>query len=197
MAACVHAPRAAGPNASPVRAASLSGSVSAAGADSGAAPTIVFLEPIPRSGASRGGEDAELRIRRGRFEPSVRVVQRGQRVAWTNVDSIFHGVFSYSTGNAFDLDVFAPQERRATALAEVGPVVVRCPIHADERGIVYVAPSPYFAHARHERYALSSLPPGRYWLSAWSDGWVSPRREITLRAAEVARADLVLRRERN
>jgi plastocyanin len=175
----------------------LTGSIALEGeADANGAEAIVFLEPIPQVAPPEPSGDAEIRIRRGRFAPRLLIVQRGQRVTWTNLDPIFHGVFSYSSRNQFDLGVYAPGERRATSLATAGPVRVHCPIHVGEGGIVFVAPSPYFARSRRARYATPNVPPGRYWLSAWTDGWSAMKREVTLRAGEAAHADVVLRRER-
>jgi plastocyanin len=195
FAACVHGKWPLLP--STPSSASLSGSIAIEGeADASVADAIVFLEPIPQVPAPEPSGDVEILIRRGRFDPRLLVVQRGQRVSWANLDSIFHGVFSYSSRNRFDLGVYAPSERRAASLAASGPVRFHCPLHVGEGGIVFVAPSPYFARSRRAQYAISAVPPGRYWLSAWTDGWSATAREVTLRAGESAHADVVLRRER-
>jgi plastocyanin len=161
------------------------------------ARAIVFLEPIPEMSAPTTLGDAAVRVQRGRFDPSVQIVQRGQRVTWANLDPVFHGVFSYSRRNEFDLGVFAPNERRSAVFAEAGPVRFHCPIHIGEGGVVFVAPSPYFTRSsRRADFELRGVPPGRYWLSAWTDGWSAAPREITLRAGESAHAGVLLRPER-
>ena len=178
--------------------ASLAGSVTGTGeirADF--AGTLVFLEPIAEVGPLANLGEAEIRVRKGNFEPRLLVVQRGQRITWTNLDPVFHGVFSYSSHNKFDLGVYAPSERRATSLETPGPVRFHCPIHVGEGGIVFVAPSPYLARAsRRAQYAIRDVPPGRHLLSAWRDGWSATPREITLRAGESAQAEVLLRPER-
>jgi plastocyanin len=197
FAACVHGKWPLSPSTS--SSASLSGSIAIEGegeADANLADAIVFLEPIPQVPAPEPSGEAEILIRRDRFEPHLLVVQRGQRVSWANLDSIFHGVFSYSSRNQFDLGVYAPSERRAASLATSGPVRFHCPLHVGEGGIVFVAPSPYFARSQRAQYAISAVPPGRYRLSAWTDGWSATAREVTIRAGESAHTDVVLRRER-
>ncbi len=196
LAACV---RSAQPPLAPIELpASLTGSILIEGeADDTAAEAIVFLEPIPRATARPPREGAEMLVRRGEFVPLLRVVQRGQRITWKNLDTIFHGVFSYSSRNEFDLGVIAPNDQRAISLAKVGPVRFHCPIHVGEGGIVFVAPSPHFALAQRDGYAIPGVPAGRYWLSAWTDGWSATRREVTLHAGESAHTDVLLRRERD
>ena len=178
--------------------ASLSGSVIGTGeirADF--AGTLVFLEPIAEAEPLANLGEAEIRVRKGKFEPRLLVVQRGQRITWSNLDPIFHGVFSYSSRNRFDLGMFAPNERRSISLAMAGPVRFHCPIHVGEGGIVFVAPSPYLSRtSRRAQYAIHGVPPGRHLLSAWSDGWSATAREITLRAGESAHADVLLAPER-
>jgi plastocyanin len=200
LAACVRPlpPAFTSPTLPAVYTASLTGSLIGTGevkADFSRA--IVFLEPIPETHAPATLGDAEVRVQRGRFDPSVQIVQRGQRVTWTNLDPVFHGVFSYSRRNEFDLGVFAPSEQRSAAFAEAGPVRFHCPIHIGEGGVVFVAPSPYFTRSsRRASFELRGVPPGRYWLSAWTDGWSAAPREITLRAGESAHAGVLLRPER-
>ncbi len=183
----------------PAVTASLTGSVTTQGERAAdLVGAIVFLEPIAHSAPHEPVGDAEIRIHRGGFAPGFLVVQRGQRVTWTNLDRIFHGVFSYSNRNQFDLGVFGPNEARGTSLARLGPVRVHCPIHVSEGGIVFVAPSPYYAvSGQGAAYAIRGVPPGRYWLSAWIDGWSAAAREITLRLGESAHADVLLRPERD
>lgn len=199
IAACVRTPRPPLPPPSPIEStASLTGFVIGTGEiKADLAGTIVFLEPIAEAGLLANLGEAEILLRKGRFEPRLLVVQRGQRIAWTNLDPIFHGVFSYSSRNKFDLGVVAPNERRAISLATAGPVRFHCPIHVGEGGIVFVAPSPYFARAsRRAQYTIRGVPAGRHLLSAWIDGWSAPAREITLHAGESAHADVLLRPER-
>lgn len=199
--ACVRAPRPPPrlpPPAPLENTASLTGSVIATGEiKADLAGAIVFLEPIADAGSPANLGELEIRLRKGRFEPRVLVVQRGQRITWANLDPIFHGVFSFSSRNRFDLGMFAPNERRSISLAMAGPVRFHCPIHVGEGGIVFVAPSPYLSRAsRRAQYAIHGVPPGRHLLSAWSDGWSATAREITLSAGESAHADVLLAPER-
>lgn len=197
--ACVRTPRPTAPLPLPLESsASLTGFARADEVTADLSRTVVFLEPITETGLPESLGDAEIRLRKGHFEPPELVVQRGQRITWTNLDPIFHGVFSYSSRNQFDLGVYGPNERRAISLATSGPVRFHCPIHVGEGGVVFVAPSRHFAQtSRRARYAIRGVPPGRYLLRAWSDGWSATAREITLHAGESAHADVLLRRERD
>jgi plastocyanin len=181
----------------PPSSAQLSGELVAHEPSGGSREAIVYLQASASDPARTRGSVVEATIRRGAFDPNPAVVLRGSRVAWTNADAIYHGVFSLSQRGSVDLGVFAPGERRELELSSAGAVRVHCPIHVDEAGVVFVAPSPHFVRVlRGDRYSLRDLPPGRYWLRAWSDGWIANARDITLRAGESAHADIVLRLER-
>lgn len=178
------------------RVAQLEGRLVASEAFGGSRGAIVYLEPVAAEAPPADAPPTATSIRRGRFDPDPAIARVGSRVAWTNADSIYHGVFSLTPFGTIDLGVFGPGERRELALAAAGPVRVHCPIHVDEAGIVFAVPSPYFVRvARSGRYALQDVPPGRYWLRAWSDGWSATPRDVTLRPGESAHADVRLLRE--
>jgi len=78
------------------------------------------------------------------FSPHVLPVVVGTTVEWPNRDDIFHNVFSYSEGNAFDLGLYK-EEIKTVPFNKVGRVDVFCSIHSKMHCIILVLPNPYFA----------------------------------------------------
>ena len=154
---------------------------------------VVYLEPI---------DAPPLRVRRSTFRihhqaarlaPNLVAVAPGDEVWFVNDDSIFHGVFSYSQPNAFDLGRYGPGARRAMRFAHAGAVRIHCPIHAGEVGVVFVVPTRLVVRPSPRGvYRIRGAAAGRYWLRAWADGFPEAAYDVTLRPGEEAFRDLVL-----
>jgi plastocyanin len=143
-------------------------------------PTVVYLD-----GTVRGfdyeppSEVPTIHQHDARFEPSFLVVAVGQSVAFPNEDPIFHNVFSYATGNAFDLGLYRSGTSKTVTFLHPGAVQVYCSIHASMNAVVYVAASPYFTVADSAgSFEIRNVPTGRYQLRTWN-------RQLVERSVEV------------
>lgn len=120
---------------------------------------------------------AEVRLRESRFVPRVSTVAVGGGLVVRNADTVWHGVFSVTPGQAFELGKRAPGKADTLHFDRTGPLTLRCDIHPDESGWVLVLPNHAFARADAEgRWALPELPAGRYQLHVWwPDGRTAER----------------------
>ncbi|MEZ4291434.1 MAG: carboxypeptidase regulatory-like domain-containing protein [Myxococcota bacterium] len=142
-----------------------------------AGEVVVFLETTGSDAPERDRRLAERprpteRIRQSgaRFEPSMLVVSRGQKIEMPNDDVIYHNVFSYSEPNDFDLGMYASGESRTLRFDHAGLVRIYCSIHDDMDGLIFVAPSPLFAVPDATgRFAIERVPAGDYRLRVWSE----------------------------
>jgi plastocyanin len=152
-----------------------------------AGPIVVFLEgaggripyEVPRRAARVQQKDAK-------FSPSFVVIAAGQRVEMPNDDIIFHNVFSYSRPNDFDLGLYPKGASRSVTLRHPGVVRFYCSIHESMSGIIFVAPSPYYAVVRASgAFGMEGVPPGRYRIRTWSEKLPEASRTIEVAPGEV------------
>jgi hypothetical protein len=102
-------------------------------------------------------------VQRQRFEPRVAAVVEGARVAFVNLDRVYHNVFSVSPARRFDAGKNPPGSRDTLAFEKPGLVNLHCDIHPDEQGYVVVVPNHAFARPDSlGRYRLPKLPAGDY-----------------------------------
>ncbi len=154
---------------------------------------VVYLEPIDAPPSHGRPSAFRLHHSDARLTPNLVAVAPGDEVWFVNDDPIFHGVFSYSQPNAFDLGVYGPGTHRVMRFAHVGAVLLHCPIHSDEVGVVFVVPTRLVVRpSPHGVYRIRGVAAGRYWVRAWADGFPEVAYDVTLRAGEEAFRDVVL-----
>jgi plastocyanin len=156
-----------------------------------AARAVVYLQR--EDGARQTATAAEQRIRQKdlRFDPDFVVVPVGTTIAFENLDQEIHNIHSRSKTNRFDTGAHMPDTITRVTLKNPGAVPLRCRTHETMRGLVYVAPSPYFA-VTDERggFRITGVPHGVYHVEAWHSR-VSPderaqgRVTVTVAAAPV------------
>lgn len=157
------------------------------------AHAVVYLEAIPAQPLEAAPAPAVLRHRDAGLHPALLTVAPGDVVWVLNDDTLFHGAFSYSKPNAFDLGAYGPEEHRQLRFEHTGAVRVRCPFHAGESSLVFVAPTRLWAQPSADgRYEIRDVAPGRYWLRAWADGLPGTRYDVTLRPGETAFRNIIL-----
>jgi len=157
------------------------------------ARAIVTLEPIPAAEIEPPDAPAVLRHTDDGLSPALLAVAPGDAVWLLNDGRLFHGAFSYSKPNAFDLGNYGPGEHRRVAFEHPGVVRIHCPFHPDERSIVFVTKTRIVARPEPGgHYAIQGVAPGRYWLRAWAEGLAETRYDVTLRPGERAFRNVVL-----
>ncbi|MFI5396097.1 MAG: carboxypeptidase regulatory-like domain-containing protein [Candidatus Binatia bacterium] len=131
--------------------------------------TIIYLEghigtPTPNT--------ATLDQRDQTFVPHVLAVVQGGTVQFLNSDPLFHSVFAASSAKHFDLGMFGRGERRSVQFDKPGLVELRCNVHPSMRAYILVVENNYFtAPDKEGNFQIRAIPPGRYKLRAWHEGF--------------------------
>lgn len=124
-----------------------------------------------------------------RFLPRVSAVPARSNLVFTNRDQVWHGVFSVTPGNRFELGKRAPGRIDTLRVGRAGIVQLRCDIHPDMSGWVVVTPNrAYTRPSAAGHWQLPDLPPGRYVVRAWH-----PARGAVHRAVTLGRDDVFIR----
>ncbi len=80
------------------------------------------------------------------FEPQNSVVMIGSVVEFVNNDREVHNIFSKSRNNQFNLGAMAAGSSKSITLDTPGPIVLRCNLHKDMIGTLFVVPNGYYTH---------------------------------------------------
>lgn len=126
------------------------------------------------------------------FVPSLLPIRVGTRVAFPNLDSTYHNIFSFSPAKRFDLGRYRSDERPIPSVRfdTPGLVTLRCDIHEHMRGLILVLATPYFVVTHPDgTFRLHGLPAGRYVLKAWVNSQTTRERPIVLEDGATAHVD--------
>jgi plastocyanin len=103
-----------------------------------------------------------------RFSPVFGVVPVGSTIRFENHDNEIHNIHSKAPTNRFDTGGHLPGTVKEVTLKNPGAVPLRCRTHADMRGLLYVAPSPFFGATDHGgRFEIGEVPTGTYRIRSW------------------------------
>lgn len=166
------------------------------GAEPGEGAVVYLKETGPKPARVRPGK-ATIRQENSAFNPSFIVVPVGSTVVFENLDSEMHNVHSTTAGNRFDIGAHNKGEIKSVIFEKPGAVILRCKIHPQMQGMLFVSPSPYYAVAGKDgKYRLPNVPAGRYQLEAWhprltAEEMKAGSRPITV-GSETVSADLAL-----
>jgi hypothetical protein len=115
-----------------------------------------------------------LRLKGCRFSPRLIWVPKSAGVLLTNADPTGHAVRALRNGvTAFAIRLDRGTKPLRRPLVDKGLYKLNCDRHLWERGWVYVSEHPYVAITDdHGRFELNEVPPGKYTLRVWHEGWV-------------------------
>lgn len=102
------------------------------------------------------------------FVPGTLIVPVGANVAFPNLDTVRHSVYSFSRTGRFQIDLYGREQNRSQRFAVAGTAVLGCNIHDQMRGYIRVTNTP-FANVTDAggRTAIRSLGPGSYSITVW------------------------------
>lgn len=102
------------------------------------------------------------------FEPFVLIVPVGADVAFPNLDTVRHHVYSFSAAKTFELKLYGRDETRRVRFDRVGVVALGCNIHDDMSAFIRVVDTPYAAKTGPSGEAvIKDLPTGAATLAVW------------------------------
>ena len=143
---------------------------------------VVYLEGVfPAPVAAPTAQVAQKDMN---FVPTLLPVQAGTRIAFPNLDGMYHNIFSFSPAKRFDLGRYRSDEKPVPSLVfdVPGLVVLRCDIHEHMRGLILVVATPHFVVTDPDgRYRLAGLPAGHYTLKAWLDSRTTLEHPVDLK----------------
>ena len=132
----------------------------------GGEPTVVVLKDVPGDYLARV---RPVEIRGGSFPGKVVVAAVGDTVKFVNLDGQVHGVVSADGG--FDLGLLDRGEARGQPLLRPGAFPVRCAVHKELLGWIFVAPSPHVTLAdKAGAYEIREVPAGKVPVGSWTPG---------------------------
>jgi len=143
------------------------------GPDGGVANTIVYLKNVTRGKAMDIPENRRfLDQKHCRYEPHILLVPQTTLLQMKSSDPVLHTIHMDGAA-AFNLP-FPFQNRIITrSMDNSGVVNLRCNGgHVWMNAEMFVIPHPYYAVTDETgRFELTGVPPGRYELVAWHEGW--------------------------
>ncbi len=143
------------------------------GPEGGLANAVVFLEAWP--GEPPPPQPAPLTVEnRGcRFIPRVAAAQVGTTLAVRNADPVLHNLRAFLDDRPV-LNVVLTTRGQVTErrLRHPGAQRLRCDVHPHMEGFLLVFGHPGFAVTDASGiFRIPGVPPGRYTVKAWHEGW--------------------------
>ncbi|WP_428631306.1 methylamine utilization protein [Sphingopyxis sp.] len=113
------------------------------------------------------------------FVPGTLIVARGSSVAFPNLDTVRHSVYSFSKAARFEFDLYGRDQTRTQNFPIVGTVALGCNIHDQMRGYIRVVDTPFAGKTdQNGLVSLSGLTAGGYQLTVWHPRARTPGGEL-------------------
>jgi len=77
------------------------------------------------------------------FTPGTLIVARGSTVAFPNLDTVRHSIYSFSKPARFEIDLYGRDQTRSHTFTVAGSVKLGCNIHDQMRGYSRVTDTPF------------------------------------------------------
>lgn len=114
------------------------------------------------------------------FQPHVLIVPVGASVAFPNMDSVRHHVYSFSKPRPFQLKLYGQDQSRSILFDKPGVVALGCNIHDQMSGFVVVVATPFAARTDAAGHAeIAAVPPGNAVLAVWSPAIRAPGNRLS------------------
>ncbi len=170
---------------------------------------LIYLDKAPRPEMDLASVRLVIDQRNLSFIPHVLPVVVGSVVHFPNNDKVDHNVFSVSKAKKFNLGSYKPGESRSVVFDKPGIVELRCDVHAEMQGYIFVLRNPYWALTdsqgrfslpdnafwqEREASGVAELPAGNYRLKTWHEKLRSVSRRISVPSNGKLAVDLVLSR---
>ncbi len=130
---------------------------------------IVYLETTNKLKVpDQTSQKIKIFQRNMQFVPSNSVVMVGSTITFVNDDREVHNIYSKSLNNQFNLGAMAAGTGKEIKLSQPGPVILRCNIHKDMLGTLFVAPNGYFARTNENgEFHFDKVKSQEYIMTLW------------------------------
>lgn len=132
-----------------------------------------------RGGAIRFGWKPAMAQKNVAFVPGTLVVAKGTAVAFPNLDSVRHSVYSFSKAARFEIDLYGRDQSRKQSFPVTGTVALGCNIHDQMRGYIRVVDTPFAGKTDQNGIVrLTGMAAGGYQLIVWHPRARTPGGEL-------------------
>jgi plastocyanin len=133
-------------------------------------PTAVIWLEAPNAPPS-APQMKTVHQRNLQFTPHVLAIRTGTTVDFPNEDRVFHNVFSFKDGKAFDLGIYPVGASKRVTFSVSGVTRLFCNIHPGMAAYIVAVDSPYFSAVNDNgTLTIAAVPPGTYKYHAWKPG---------------------------
>ena len=102
------------------------------------------------------------------FLPQHTIVPVGSTISFVNNDIEIHNIFSKSLNNQFNLGAMAAGWSKEIKMNTAGPVILRCNLHKDMVGTVFVVPNGYYAKSNDNgEFVFEDVKSADYIMQVW------------------------------
>jgi hypothetical protein len=113
------------------------------------------------------------------FQPGTLIVPVGADVAFPNLDTVRHSIYSFSKIARFKIDLYGRDQTRSQRFDLAGTVALGCNIHDKMHGYIRVVTTPYAAATDLNGLGrIDGLSPGSYRVTVWHPRLRSPMNEM-------------------
>jgi tetratricopeptide (TPR) repeat protein/plastocyanin len=133
--------------------------------------TLVFLETKTKLPVQGQIKAPVLTIQQNglNFFPRHSVIQSGATVTFENHDKEVHNIYSKSLGNQFNLGAMASGSFKSIEFNAAGPIVLRCNMHKDMIGTLFVVPNGYYTQPNKTgAYEFKDVTSEGYIMQVWA-----------------------------
>lgn len=132
-----------------------------------------------RGGAIRFGWKSAMAQKSVAFVPGTLIVARGSSVAFPNLDSVRHSVYSFSKAARFEIDLYGRDQTRSHSFPVAGTVALGCNIHDQMRGYLRVVDTPFAGKTDQNGIVrLTGMAAGGHQLTVWHPRARTPGGEL-------------------
>jgi len=127
------------------------------------------------------------------FVPGTLIVPVGAKVAFPNLDTVRHSVYSFSRAATFEIELYGRDQTRSQTFEIPGTVALGCNIHDGMRGYIRVVDTPFAAKTDGSGYArIAGVAPGAIRVTVWHPRLKATGNELT-RALQTSSAAIELK----
>ena len=129
---------------------------------------IELRSAMPPAGTIRFPWKMGMAQKNQQFTPGTLIVARGSTVAFPNLDTVRHSIYSFSKPARFEIELYGRDQTRSHMFPIVGSVKLGCNIHDQMRGYIRVTDTPFAGKTDHNGYVtLSGMASGGATLTVW------------------------------
>jgi len=153
--------------------------------------TLVFLETKSKLRvANQKPETLTIRQNGLQFIPQHSVIQVGSAITFSNEDREVHNIFSKSLSNQFNLGAMASGSAKTIEFTQAGPVVLRCNMHKDMIGTVFVVPNGIYTKPNADGdYQFDNIKSEGYILQVWDPMLAPDEVHANIKSADLTGVD--------